>query len=74
MRIFELKINWERRNFYKKISWIKEYLKVMMDFTKKDLDKLNILLDSSNIFFKEKYISKNWTELLVEVEIHNLVE
>ena len=74
MRIFELKIDWERVFFYKKLSWLKEYLKVNSDFKKKDLDKLNILHLPWKAFFKENYILTNWSKLDIEIEVHNLVE
>jgi len=74
MRIFEFKINWERKWFYKKISLIKDYLKVIFELKNKDIDKLNVFLDLVDISFKEQYILKNWTKVNIEIKSYNLVE
>lgn len=73
MKVFEFKINWERKWFYKNISGIKEYLETIFDLWKKDLEKLNILLMDWNSFFKDEFVIKNWTKILIEIEAHNLI-
>ncbi len=73
MKVFEFKINWERKWFYKNISGIKEYLETIFDLWKKDLEKLNHLLLTWNSFFKDEFVIKNWTKILIEIEAHNLI-
>lgn len=72
MEIYEFKLNGQRSWFYKKLSWIKNYLKTLFDIKKKDLDKLNHLLIPWNSFFKDEFLTSNWTKVLIEIEGFNL--
>jgi hypothetical protein len=69
MKIFELKKDWNRVWFYKKISWIKEYIKLIFGQNWKELDILHI-----DPLYEKKYRLDNWEMIKIEVETHNLIE